>query len=230
MAILTSFTPVEYNKAENKFLLDNLGKPTIVALNQPLHSDIVPFRVREVLDRVNELEQLRIHDGMGWEGIEALKDKIQSYLTLSEKWERDWERFGKNEARVPRLPTMNTFDAKNKHHYGGPGSDSGQVRTYYDKNGERQKFEVSLNPMYAREDEVWTPPTVQAPIIEAPKDILEEADKHRIECRLCNHTESYKEGSAASYRAARARMAGHMKKTTKDVDLHREYYLNVFGS
>lgn len=213
------FEPQKYSQAENKFLLENVGKPPVVAFNQAMPEGVNPRAVRPVLQEVYDREQLREHDGIGWAGLEAVKDCLQTFITLDAKWESDFQR---SRGRIPRFPSLYTRDGKGKYHHGGAGSDSDYPRTY-EKDGRRVPLSLQLDG----DSDDWER---LIGMKEAPKELLHDEDKHRWECPICSHTESYKEGSASSKNAARARMSTHLKKATDEVDLHRELHTNEFGA
>lgn len=227
---LISFDPVLYSDAENRFLLDHLGEPTIVAIRAITDRAVNPAAIKPVLDRVNELEQLKQHEGLNWCGIEPMKASITKWLETNAKWKADHKRTGK---KAPRWPSMYSYDAKGRPHRSGPGADSDRVRTYFGPAGERIPFEVLFQP-----DDLggWTAPG----FTEASADplLFVDAEHNRIECRVpngeggfCGHTESYKPESRASYTAARARMSKHLRKPgTVNPDLHRELHTNEFGN
>lgn len=222
-----SFDPVKFSNAENDFLLENLGLPTVVALRK-VTFPVNPKAVKPILDRVNELIELEKHDGVKWVGIDRLKQAIYKWREQNAKWLSDYNKSGK---KAPRWPSMYSFDSKGRPHWAGPGSDSGQVRTYFGPAGERIPFEVLLVPDNYVE---WVAPT----IAEDNSDPLLYVDPqaNRIECRVpvdggfCGHTESYKAGSRSSYNAARARMSKHLRKATQNAEAHRELHTNEFGN
>lgn len=223
--MLYEFDPVRFSNAENEWLLDNLGKPAVVALKDK-REGVNPRAVRPVIERIAELQELEKHENQPWVGIERIKDSIQVWLTQNAKWAAD----AKKSKRAPRWPSLYTFDARGRAHRSAPDSDSGIVKTYFGKAGERIPFAVELIPDYL---DTWVPPTQ----IEAVMDpqLYVDPQSHRIECKvpvsdgLCGHTESYKEGSRASYNAARARMSKHLRKATESVDAHRELHTNEYG-
>lgn len=213
------FDPVKYSTAENKFLLENVGKPPIVAFNQTMPEGVNPRAVRPVLQEVYDREQLRAHDKVEWAGIDELKGCIQNYLTVDAKWESD---FIRTRGRIPRFPSLYSKDGKGRYMAAGPGSDADFPRTY-EKAGRRVPLSLQLDG-----DQVdWA---LLAGVKEAPKNLIHDEDKNRFECPICNHAESYKDGSASSRNAARARMSTHLKRATVEEQLHRELYTNEFGS
>jgi hypothetical protein len=131
---------------------------------------------------------------------------------------------------------MHSFDGKNRPHLGGPGSDSGRVRTYFDKEGNRVSLSIHL--LGNNDGGGWTPEWVQkeeppkaAPVYDksVTKAITDDVQAHRLECPICKHTESYKDGNRASWGAARGRISRHLRKETVEVSLHRELYTNEYG-
>lgn len=213
------FEPQKYSTAENRFLLENVGKPPVVAFNQALPEGVNPRAVRPVLQEVYDRKQLKEHDGVEWVGVDELKECIQTYLTLDAKWESD---FIRSKGRIPRFPSLYTKDGKGRYHLGGAGSDADYPRTY-EKGGKRVPLSLQLDG----DRDNWD---VIAGSKEAPKEIIHDEEKHRWECPICSHTESYKDGSASSRNAARARMSTHLKKALDEVDLHRELHTNEFGA
>ncbi len=242
---MNQFNPVLYSNQENEFLLAHLGKPAIVALkeikgvvnpkasprdkNPIIYPDgVVPASVKPVLDRVYELQELEKHEGLKWVGVEKMKEAITVWLKENAKWLADNRN---TRGRAPRYPSLYTFDAKGKGHFGAPGSDSGMVKTYFGPAGERIPFEIEL----IAENQAWTAPTVKDENL-SPY-LFVDADSHRIECRvpmadgtLCGHTESYKQASRSSFNAARARMSKHLRKATNEVEAHRELHALEFGN
>lgn len=253
-----TFNPVKLSLEENEFLLQHLGEPSSVALREikavplpnpprdnktgriidknPVHypDGVIPASVKPILDRVYELQDLEQKFGEKWIGVDAVKDRIKVYLAQQTKWQDDKRRFPK----APRFPTMSSFDAKGKPHLGGPGADCGEVRTYFDKTGTRHEFALDL--LKNKETGGWSPEWVakEAPPSEAPKvdpvqsakALVHNSGANRIECPICQHTESYRPDAKTSYNAARARMSKHLRTETREQALHRELFTNEFGS
>ena len=225
---IQEFDPVTISNDDNLFLLEHIGKPTIVALRLA-DSKVLPAAVKPILDRVNELIELEKHEGIKWVGVEAIKRSITIWLETNKKWKNDHIR----NKRAPRFPSLYSYDAKGRPHWGGPGSDSGRVRTYFGPAGERIPFAVQLVPDDA--------PSWEAPgFTEAPtvgSGLRVDPESHRIECRIklpdgtiCGHSETYRVESRSSYNAARARMSKHLRKATENVEEHRELHTNEFNS
>lgn len=224
---INTFDPVLFSIKENEFLLENLGKPTVVALRAIVDPrQVNPAAVKPILERVHELSQLDEHEGQKWVGIEAMKKSIQAYLRENLRWASDHRR----NKKAPRYPSLYSFDSKGRARRGGPGSDSDRVRTYFGPAGERIPFEVQLIPENIME---WIAPGFTEASTE--KYLKVDAEANRIECLVpvrdgvCGHTESYRADSRSSYNAARARMSKHLRKATENVDDHRELHTNEFG-
>lgn len=215
---IVSFDPVEFSLEENVWLLENIDKPAVVALRN-VPPGVNPRAVEPLLARLEQLEQLRKHEGQQWIGFDALRERIKIYLNMDAKWATD----AKRSRRAPRFPSLYSYDSRGRGHLGGPGSDSGRVRTYFDEKGNRQKFEVDLIPDHL---DPW-----QAPgFTEAPTDkrLTVDGEKNRIEC-FCGHVEAFKPDSRSSYSAARARMSKHLRGAKDHIDDHRELHLAEFG-
>lgn len=184
---MTVFDPVKYSVSENQFLLENVGKPPVVVL-RTLPAGVNKAAVKPVIDRVYELAELQKHAGMEWCGVDAVKEAITTYLTESDKWATDRRK------NRPRFPSMFTFDPKGRPHRYGPGSDAGQVRTYFGKDGQRHRFAIDFVPEGVSE---YTPEW----IADVPKDgLIVNAELSRIEC-FCGHTEKYNSESRGSFNA-----------------------------
>ena len=62
-----------------------------------------------------------------------------------------------------------------------------------------------------------------------PMELIIDHKLNRIECPICNHTESWKEGSKSSEYAAKARMGKHLKRPdVKEASLHAELYTQEY--
>ncbi len=220
MAEMYRFDPVAYSKEENEFFLAHLGKPTVVALRE-VKAPVNPRAVQPVLDRVNELEELRKHNSVNWVGVQALKDAIKVWLEQDARWEYDYLR---TRGRAPRFPSMFSYDTKGRPHRSGPGSDTHVPKTYFDAKGDRHEFAVDLQPEFEA-------PWVSPGFTEKPQTtgLVVNQEANRIEC-FCGHTESFKADSRASYNAARARMSKHLRKETLRQEEHRDVHTQEFGN
>lgn len=242
------FDPVLYSIEELNFLIANLGKPTVVALStiravplaeparrkdgriadkNPVNypDGVNPAAVKPILDKVNEFIDLEKHQGAYWCGVEALKEAAQTFLTENEKWKRDARR------GAPRWPSMFSYDMNGRGHLSGPGSDSGQVRTYFGADGKRKPFRVPFVPQdLAGGNPEWANRAIEeTPARETASGrkvgLRNDTENHRIECLVCGHTEQYKTESRSSYNAARARMSRHLRSAKTEADAHAEVHV-----
>lgn len=213
------FDPVAYSLEENQFIKENIGKPPIVALqNRPAGVNVTA--VRPVLVRVYELEELQKHSGIPWSGLQAVRDAIDTYLAMAEKWAND-RRKG-----APRFPSLYSYDQKNRPHIYGPGSDAGKVASYINRDSQRVRFEVDLVPDGTPS---WVPDWKEGS--ERPESGLTvNSELNRIECNICGHTESFKADSRASFNASRARMSKHLRSSLVEPSAHRELHTLEFNS
>lgn len=216
----TTFNPVIYSLEENAFLLAHLGEIPAIAFDGGIPMGVNVTTMRPVLERVSDLNQLQDTKGKPWVGVSVLKEAITTYLNQQESWLEIQRRGG------PRFPSMHTFDGKGRPHYQGPGSDSHTISTYFGKDGKRHPLAVEL----LSSDSAWVAPWTEGGLKEAPKELIIDSEKNRVECAVCHHTETFKDNSRSSFNAAKARMSKHLKSTTNEVDIHREYYINITGS
>lgn len=220
--MLQEFDPVKLSLEENQFVIDHAGEPPVVAL-QAMPAGVTKAAVKPIIEGIYELIELEKHEGLPWVGVEAVKTASGVYLKQAAAWAKNKGRRG-----APRFPSMHSFDSRGRSHLGGVGSDSGQVRTYFDPQGNRIPFAINLTTSLERQ---WVPewlatqpevaPGVAAEIKPAKEPELTLNDeKNRIEC-FCGHTETFRPDSRASYNAARARISKHLRKATDQTDDHR---------
>ena len=220
---MDTFDPVKYSIGENRFLLENAGSSPVVALKGAENNPDMNVRaVRPVLQEIYDRVQLQESKDISWIGLAAVKKTILKFVELNEKWEKD---FTASRGRIPRFPTMHLKDAKGRYHRSGPGSDNDHPRTWIDGDGKRHRFEIDLSGYgLGFDDEDYNITAV------APTELIHDAEKNRIECPICSHTESFRE-TQSSERAARARMMKHLKSPkVKKVSLHMELYTTVSGT
>lgn len=236
---LDRFDPVDYTVESNKWLLIHLGEPWVIAgrdihpqrLDNPARGDknpihypdgVVPAEVKPIIDRVYELEELRNLKGEGWIGLDELKGSIVTYIEQAEKWAADKRR------GAPRFPSLHTYDAKGRPHRGGPGADSGKVKTYFNRLGERLEFAVELVPSGQG---AWVADWADkvADMDQPTEGLKVNHELARWEC-FCGHTEKFKEDSRSSFNAARARMSKHLRTATDETSKHREIHTVEFGT
>ena len=220
--MLVTFDPVTLSLEENQFLFDHIGEPPVVAASA-FNAAINPAAVRPILEAVYGYMEMEKHSGAQWRGVEAVKAAIATYLVEAERWKRE-RRLG-----APRFPSLHSFDSKGRPHRGGPGADSGHVKTYFDAKGNRIPLAINL---VENDPAVWT-----APWIGRGSDRPDEKDGlrvdnelHRIECLVCNHTEKFSSESRNSYNLARSRMSKHLRKATDEKERHREVHTLAFGA
>lgn len=249
---LTTFTPVRFTDAENRFLLAHLGKPAIMGVRlikgvenpearfrlpgQKRDQDptvypegVVPASVRPILDGVMELEELQRFGELKWVGIDIIRKAIEVWFREKTKWAN----MHKRNNSFPRWPSLYSWDAKGVPHLGGPGADSGEVKSYFDEKGNRVPFAVDLLEIEEIEEPFVAPTRDEQ---HADERWFEDPTTHRFECRvatpdggICGHTESYKDGSRKSRQMARTRMGRHLKTAKTEADAHREVYSMEFA-
>jgi hypothetical protein len=217
---MDTFNPVKYSTEENRFLLENMGTSPAVALQPALPPGVNPRAVRPILQEV--VDRLAVEDtrGVTWAGVKSLTNTIEAFMKLDAEWA---DQYVKTRGRVPRFPTMHTKDAKGKYWRGGPGSDSDYPRSWVDEDGKRHRFEIFLDG--------YDPKVDVEPGGIAPTELIHDAEKHRLECPICSHTESYRSESRSSENAAKARIMKHLKNPRgNETSLHRELYTTVSRS
>ena len=214
---MESFNPVRYSLEENQFFLKHLGESPVLALQATTPKGVNPVAVQEVLGEFYELDELEKHRGVPWAGKEVVTQVITRYLSEYEKW-REMAKRG-----APRFPTMYAWDGKGRPHRGGVTSDSGEVTTYFDENGDRQPLAVNL-----REKSM---PDFNAPWVKKaepiPESLIEDAEKGVLQCSIDGWTTNFKPESRQSYNMARGRMAKHCR-ASKDERV-QEFAVKVFG-
>jgi hypothetical protein len=118
---------------------------------------------------------------------------------------------------------MHAWDGKGRPHRGGITSDSGEVSTYFDDNGDRKSLSISLrDPERVGFSAPWV--KTEEPV---PDKLTEDLEKGFLQCPVDSWATNFKPESHQSYNLARARMARHCK-ASKD-DRVREFALKVFG-
>jgi hypothetical protein len=214
---MKSFHPVRYSLEENQFFLNHLGESPVVALQQSTPDGVNPVTVQEVLGELYELDELEKHRGVTWAGQKAVAEIITRYLSEHEKWGEMAKR------GAPRFPTMYAWDGRGRPHRGGISSDSGEVTTYFDDNGDRQPLSVPL-----REEAIQA---FKAPWVKKnqpiPENLIEDMDKGVLQCPIDGWTSNFKSESRQSYNMARGRMAKHCR-SSKDERV-QEFAVKVFG-
>jgi hypothetical protein len=210
--------PAYLSEEENEFLLAHLGESPAVALRS-VSGGVNANAVRPILEKVAELEELSLHRGEQWLGIEGLKQGIATYLTQFRSWRSDKRR------GAVKFPSMYTYTSKGRPIRGGIGADSSIVQSYFTPQGERVSFIVNLFPDGVEE---WQPFLAHADEPAPSSGLFINHELSRIEC-FCGHVDKFNSESRASYNAARARMSKHLRAATEEVEKHREIYAKEFG-
>lgn len=218
-----TFDPVLLSLQENEFVVAHLGKPPAVVQRVTFPAGVNPKAVMPVIEKVYELIEVEKHDKQPWIGIDAIKKRCQTYLEQSASWA---ELKRRNGPKWPAFPSMASWDAKGRPTLGATGSDSGQVRTYFDENGDRQPFAVSL---HGEDGPAFMPPWVKStPIYDAL--ITGEKDTEGfLRCPICQHSETYNPEAQSARNSANARMAKHLVSAKEKVESHRELHTKVYG-
>lgn len=218
-AVVNEFNPVNYSVEECNYLLGNVGLPPAIAVRN-ITAGVNPKAVLPAISRLYELAELAKHTGLLWCGLDPIKDSIKAYLEQAEKWSLDRRR------GAPRFPSMASYDQRGRAHKQAVGSDSQFVKTYFNAQGQRVPFAVTL--VEEGQDE-WKPEWTGSDEPAAGSGLVVNAELNRIEC-FCGHVEKYKADSRGSYNAARGRISKHLRNATEEVDRHREIHTNEFGS
>jgi len=211
------FRPVRYSLEENQFFLQHLGESPVVALQETLPEGVNPVAVQQVLGEFYELDELEKHRGIAWAGIQQVSQIIKRFLAEYATWKEMSTR------GAPRFPTMHAWDGKGRPHRGGVSSDSGEVSTYFDGNGDRQPLSI---PLRGSTPTGFTPPWVKTPE-PIPDHLIEDMEKGLLQCPVDSWATNFKPESHQSHNMARARMVKHCK-SSKDERV-QEFGLKVFG-
>jgi len=221
------FDPPLYSDAELSWLYDHVGQVPVVAFKAPLPPGVNVHAVRPVLERVYELIQLEQHEHEPWAGVEAVRQAIKTYQTISAQWLAAHKR---SPRRNPRFPSLFYMDQGRRAYRGGVGSDSGRVRTY-EVDGDRKYLAIALNapPGTQANFEVDVPEVPTVPVDLRRK--LEDDNEHgALICPVCKFSRNYEPESASSRGTARMQMARHLKSAKKEPDWHRAVYNEEFGT
>lgn len=212
------FDPVRFSLEENAFLIDALGKPPMIAL-RACPASVNRRAIEPLLNTVFQLVQAE-SAGERWVGVEMLKAAASSYLEQVNQWLADRKK------GAPRFPSLYTFDSRGRGTKGAVGSDSGTVKTYFTKDGQRKPFAVDLVPTGHVD---WHPEWALADVPKTQDGVKIDDQANRIECLVCQHTESFKPTSQTSLKAAKGRMMKHLKGAKEEMEAHREAALRAFG-
>jgi hypothetical protein len=217
-----TFDPVALSLPENQFIIDHGGKPPAVVARIAMPRDVNPQAVLPVIDALYALEEVQKHDKVPWVGLTAIKECCQRYLDQHAEWMRMKTTRGAN---FPKFPTMAGWDSRGRASMGATGSDAGQVRTYFDANGDRQRLAIALRggPETPVELPRWVKQTV------AYTELIVNDEEGWLRCPVCQATERYQTDSQSARNMAQSRMAKHLLGTKEHVEAHRDLHLKVFG-
>lgn len=194
-----------------------------------------------IMDKLYRYKRREEADGFEWAGIEAVKAASRNYLEQHKKWAAAQARGG------PAYPSQLAWDKLGRGHQYGPGADAaGPVHTYFDEHGNRLPLGLDLIgsgneqyvPDWVKKPAVQSPvvpstdlqKTVAARVMDAPTELEEDAENGNFICPICKHTEGFQLGSAQKRNIARAKMAKHLLRSTKEPEMHRHLHSYVFGT
>lgn len=216
--------PVVFSIEEAAFLVKYAGEaPEVVEIDlaESTPAGVNPSAVLPMIERLHRLSQQAEKRGLEWAGVPAVKACLTTYVTKMRAWEHDRRHGG------PKHPSLYVWDERGKGHKGAVGSDSINVTTYFDEQGERHQFAMELVPSGM---ETYKPSWIsgkKAPM--APK-LIEDSEKGTIQCPVCYFTQNYDPATRSTYNLARGRMAKHLTASTKEPDRHREVHTQEFAS
>lgn len=242
------FLASDYSLAECRFLLDHLGEPPLVALNDGTPTGVNPAQVRKLLTRGYELDALRTARGIPWFGFEGIRRILQRYLDWIATTQIMRARVKSHrDGRVRQaaaIPSMCAWD-DGRPFIGGIGADAYQVVTAIEADGSRTPLYCDLTIPEGQEGSIpdlagiapWagagdTAQTATALAESTPSSIIERKQGARkqfgtFECPLCGKAEEFKQGNQASRSLALGRVMKHLKLAKDDVDRHRILYARV---
>lgn len=216
-----TFDPVLLSLEENAFLLEHLGKPPKVVDRVAFPAGVNRKAVLPVIEEVYGLEEIAKHDQVPWTGVEVLKARIRTYLEQRESWRLMKLRAGKD---FPSFPTMAAWDGHGKPHVGAVGSDSHRVRTYFDADGTRQPFAVSLHDTGVG---AFVPPWIQNDATFT--ELIVDEQKGSLRCPICDHSETWQTESQSAKNLASGRMAKHLNSAKVKPNVHKALHTAVYG-
>lgn len=216
-----TFDPVLLSLPENAFLLAHLGKPPAVVARIPLPEGVNAKAVMPVVEQVYALDEIQKHDKVTWTGVEVLKQRITLYLEQHASWAQMKRRNG---SKWPTYPSMAAWDSKGRPTIGATGSDAGRVRTYFDANGDRQRFAV---PLHGDDTPSFVPPWIKTtPVYDR---LIVDDTAGFLRCPICEHTEKYDPNTQSTRNLAHGRMARHLTSVKEHLESHRELHTKVYG-
>lgn len=226
------FEPARFSDAELSFMLDQLEKPAHAALHRDIPRGVNPIAIESALDAFYRLDQLHKFEGVAWQGYDAVRESILSFLGWREQCERI-KRLG-----GPSHPSMFVWDGSQHYKY-GIGADSGEMtRTKIEADGSRVSFGLDLQMPAGQA--ILGDATSEMPWVQARKDELskvadEVVDKKigtngSLTCSICGEAQSYQSASRASFSGARARMGKHLQRAKSDIARHRRLHQRMYTS
>jgi hypothetical protein len=236
--MLVRFEPAQYSIPDLHFLMENLGKPPVVAFRQPLAPGTHRNILEEALRTVYEHEEIKkAEDTYAWAGIEALTDSIARFL----KWcdlSLEMRRRGAVDSTGALItyPSHYVWDEDGRAFKFAVGADAADmVRTEILEDGSRKAFGVTLaNPAGQTMPHISDiAPWVRQGVRAAQHDdkVVDEKKSERISnlrCTICDYTQQYDPANTGQRRMAMARMHTHMRSAKVSINRHR-VLLNKIG-
>lgn len=214
------FYPAKLSFAELDYLLDHMEEPPTVALQGEMPEGVNPEAIRQVIEPMHELEQLRAHRGIAWAGFAQVRDVIHRY--------REWQRLCLDiqQQGGPRHPSMFHWDSQGVMTKSVPGTDSAEmVRHEILEDGTRRALflEDLRRPVQGKAAPKF--PWVKR-VAEADSDAVQHDDaKGLLTCTICSHTVSYNVAKGRqAFNLAKGQMARHLKGTRTEETRHRALY------
>ncbi len=219
------FDPNLYSDPELKTLLKlKLGLSPMILMDDVDLAEDGRFTVRPALQRFYDLEEMKEHRGHEWAGVDTIRESCQLMIDYREQYQAHKSRSG-----VGFHPSMHTFDSRNNAKFGGIGSDSGRVRTYFSKDGKRVKFAVNLTEQGGDHQWVFSSATVDSSwgnLSEvapgAPIQLIERynGDTGILECPICGDVQTFNRDDSSTESRARHAMGTHCKTAKNEQEAH----------
>jgi len=220
------FIPAKYSLEENRFFLDQLGRPPIAVLDAAvLPSGVNRHAVEEVLGACYDRAELERHRQKPWAGLEAVKDVIVRYL----QWYQQMMRV--RGAGGPRFASQHLWDSAGRPYKYGVGADTDLVKTEILEDGTRRPLSLFLDRPagetlpHLKSVAPWT----KADAASFTEDQIAQHDTAgRVECSICGAFFAFKPDNRSSLAMARANMARHLKHARNEPDRHRILHTKLF--
>lgn len=223
------FEPAIFSEDELKFLLDHMEKPPVVALSK-VPPTVNRRTVKTWLERLYDLEQLKLHNGTVWAGYDVVKDSILRYLAWSERTREIRRRGG------PHNASMYAWDSTGGASKYGIDSDAGCVRSEILEDGTRRRFGVKLLEKDGQFTDLLSEVAPWVPGKGKPAgfsdDLVTKVNGKfgAFECPICGKAEEFSTANRASKSAAWARMSQHLKRAKSETARHRLLHRKRFES